>query len=388
MKKILILCSNMNIGGFQKSLINLLLNFDYTKYEIDLFLLHKEGVFLNSIPKSVNILEIDDYDSNFFHNTLTSLKLLLKNKNIVKLFVRLLIGIIAYFDKGYGAILTSKFLPKINKHYDCCIDYNGQYLNYYMIDSINAKKKITYFHSDYAKWDFYKNADRIYYKYADAIITISEICVQSLINYFPEFKSKIYCVENIITKETVEGTPINNKLFKVDKLCLLTVGRVCVDKGLDLACEAAKYLKQNNIQFNWFWIGPGNHDKENLDIIKKYDVGDVFLLLGPSSNPFSYIEKCDIAVYPSKFEGKSVVIEETKIINKPIVVTNFSTVYDQIENEKTGIIVGMSGLEVYQGIKNLIENPKKREKIVNYQKKCCHGNKNEVNKLYRIIEES
>ena len=34
-KKILFLCSNMEIGGFQKSLISVLQCFDYEKYDVD-----------------------------------------------------------------------------------------------------------------------------------------------------------------------------------------------------------------------------------------------------------------------------------------------------------------------------------------------------------------
>ena len=38
MKKIAIFQTDLNFGGIQKSLINLLNNIDYKKYEIDLYL--------------------------------------------------------------------------------------------------------------------------------------------------------------------------------------------------------------------------------------------------------------------------------------------------------------------------------------------------------------
>ena len=56
----------MNIGGFQKSLVNLLINFDYNRYEVDLFLIDKDGIFMDSIPSEVNIVKSDKLTSSFF----------------------------------------------------------------------------------------------------------------------------------------------------------------------------------------------------------------------------------------------------------------------------------------------------------------------------------
>lgn len=386
-KDILFICSNMNIGGFQKSLINLLINFDYGKYNVDLLLINREGIFINNIPKEVNIITLNKLVPSFFENTNLSFKLLIKQSKYILALIRLLIGIIASIDKGYGAILMSKFIPKIDKEYDCCIDYNGQYLNYYMIDKIKAKRKITYFHSDYSKWDYYKNADRRYYKKVDAIVTVSDICVDSLKKYFPKYSNKIYCVENIITRNTVSSNcKLKHKSLNIDKLKIVTVGRVCIDKGYDLALGAAKLLEQDKYDFEWYWMGPGNNSKEVIELRNKYNIDNIFKFLGPSADPYYYIEKADIVVFPSRFEGKAVVIEETKIINKPIVVTNFSTVDNQIKDMKSGIIVEMSSQAVYEGIKKLLEDKNLCKSIIKYQQNNCKGNLNEINKIYKLIE--
>lgn len=385
MKKILFICSNMNIGGFQKSLINLLNSFDYKKYKVELLLIEQKGIFINEIPDEVKLVDLDKLRPEFFNSSGKSIISLIKKRSFVLALIRIIITGIVLIDKGYGAILMSKFIPKIDEEYDCCIDYNGQYLNYYMIDRVNAKRKITYFHSDYEKWDYYKNADKKYYKKADAIVTISETCVESLKKYFPEVSNKIYCIENIITNKTVS---LNSKVnFKKDKekLCIMTVGRVCIDKGLEYATDAAVLLNKANIKFKWYWVGPGNDITEHKRMIIDKKIEDVFEFLGPTNNPYDYIRAADICVYPSKFEGKSVVIEETKIINKPIVVTNFSTVSNQIENMKSGIIVEMNGNAVYEGIKQLIDDNQLAKDIVEYQKKYCLGNGKEIKKLYNLI---
>ena len=358
---------------------------DYKKYKVELLLIEQKGIFINEIPDEVKLVDLDKLRPEFFNSSGKSIISLIKKRSFVLALIRIIITGIVLIDKGYGAILMSKFIPKIDEEYDCCIDYNGQYLNYYMIDRVNAKRKITYFHSDYEKWDYYKNADKKYYKKADAIVTISETCVESLKKYFPEVSNKIYCIENIITNKTVSlNSKVNFKKDK-DKLCIMTVGRVCIDKGLEYATDAAVLLNKANIKFKWYWVGPGNDITEHKRMIIDKKIEDVFEFLGPTNNPYDYIRAADICVYPSKFEGKSVVIEETKIINKPIVVTNFSTVSNQIENMKSGIIVEMNGNAVYEGIKQLIDDNQLAKDIVEYQKKYCLGNGKEIKKLYNLI---
>ena len=62
MKKVFISMYSMNIGGAERSLIGLLESFDYSKYDVDLFLYRHEGEFMKFIPNEVNLLpEIKEY---------------------------------------------------------------------------------------------------------------------------------------------------------------------------------------------------------------------------------------------------------------------------------------------------------------------------------------
>ena len=59
MKRILIVHSNMEIGGAETSLLGLLNEIDYTKYQVDLFLIKHSGELMEFIPEEVNILQED-----------------------------------------------------------------------------------------------------------------------------------------------------------------------------------------------------------------------------------------------------------------------------------------------------------------------------------------
>ena len=80
-------------------------------------------------------------------------------------------------------------------------------------------------------------------------------------------------------------------------------------------------------------------ERKIKNLIEKKNLENHFKLLGFKENPYPYIKHADIYVQPSRYEGKSIAIDEAKILNKPIIVTNFETAKDQINDGMNGIIV-------------------------------------------------
>ena len=77
---------SLGIGGAEKSLVTLLSQLDYSKYDVDLFLFHQKGEFMSLIPEEVNLLDIPKDFNKFILNPKESLKALIKSRNI-KLFI-------------------------------------------------------------------------------------------------------------------------------------------------------------------------------------------------------------------------------------------------------------------------------------------------------------
>ena len=112
------------------------------------------------------------------------------------------------------------------------------------------------------------------------------------------------------------------------------------------------------------------------------------IILGKRSNPYPYIRACDIYVQPSRYEGKSVTVREAQMLCKPVVVTNYSTASSQIKNGVDGVIVPMDNEGCARGLAEVIMDKVQQERLVNYLKTHDYGNESEVDKIYRIIEES
>ena len=250
------------------------------------------------------------------------------------------------------------FIPAQKKVYDLAVSYVDGFSNYYVIDKVTASKKILWVHNEYEKLSYKMKFDRPYFEKADNIVTISDLCIQSLNNVFPDYKDKFRMLPNLSSADSIRRMaetedPIE---YKGQKNILLSIGRLEDQKGFDLAVKAAKILKDNKVEFCWFIIGQGELEHSLKSMICENGLEDVFKLIGVRKNPYPYIKNCLIFVQPSRYEGKSIVLDEAKILEKPIVVTNYTTVYDSITDGLSGSIVEFDEKKLADSIKELIEN--------------------------------
>lgn len=385
-KKILFIISNLESGGVSKSMSSLLNVIDTHSYEVDCLILVPRGVFMDTIPKNINLIS----------NEKTALFFTLSSQNLIKLvtkgwiywaMLRLLAAVIMKLNKGWGGWFLSKGISKLPKEYDLAVDYNGQQQLYFLIDRVQAKKKVTFFHSDYAKWPYYYSMDRKYMPRADNIFTISEKCVHSLKIFFPDLVSKIRLFENISSVSTIQKLAnvvvtdiLDAKFFKI-----ITIGHLSEMKGTHLAINAAKILKEKGIPFRWYFIGQNQNPDLYRMMLKGNQLENEIVFMGLKSNPYPYIKQADIVVHPSLFEGKSIALDEAKILSKPIVVTDFSTVSDQFTNRVNASICAMNSEDIAEKIIELQQDEKLRNQYVDYLKTHCHSNESEIEKLYKLL---
>ena len=392
-KKVLFIIGSLQSGGVSKSMVSLLNAWDTEKYETSLLLCCKDGdVFSDYLPKNIQLI----YSPVIEHvmGGFSSLKWLLAHGYFLLCLGVLLRLILSRISRPLASELIAKMMPAVSDvHYDLIVDYGGQQLLYYMVNKLSATKKVSFFHSDYSKWSFYYNADKKYYPLVDHIFTISQTCVDSLKHFFPNCTDRVSIMENIssptiIRQQSLES--IGEFKVQVDQMkangntILCTIGHICRGKGFDFAIEASDILKRNGIHFKWIFIGKVL-EENLLKLIADKKLDDNILLVGIQSNPYPYISLSDIVVHPSRFEGKSIALDEAKILCKPIVVTNFSTVGDQFENGKNGTICEMSGKAVANAIIELINDSSLQDSYRMYLESHIIDNSSEVNKLYTYL---
>lgn len=370
-KKILFAIHRLGAGGAEKSLVSLLNSLPLNDFEVDLMVNNPNGIFRNQIPKSVNIFESPRevvcqgekiLKWNFWTHT-TLWILILKISCIIGCFLRNKKNKnLMSHDQFYNEFWKNHY-PNLDKHYDIAISYMDG-VNYYIIDHVNAKKKILWCHNDYNKLAYKSSYDHKYYSKAYKVCTISETCKSSLIENFPDLKDKFEIIENISSEQTIkklannydEMKKSNDGYINDTRFKIVSIGRITEQKGFDIAINAAKILKEKGTNFCWYIIGEGPLKKTLESQIKQKGITEQIKFIGIRTNPYSYIDKADIYVMPSRYEGKSIALDEAKILCKPIVVTKYPSVFDAIKDRINGYIVDINANSVANGILALYNN--------------------------------
>ena len=195
-------------------------------------------------------------------------------------------------------------------------------------------------------------------------------------------------MENITDKKTVlrKAGETVEKTMPWRSPCIVTVGRLEKVKGIDIALEAALILKNRGIGFVWHVFGDGVLKDELEKRIHGCQLEDYFILDGTTNNPYKYMGNADIIVQPSRNEGKSMVLDEAKLLCKPIVVTNYPSVKDQIKDRETGIIVDINPESIAAGIEELINSPELKEHLEKQCKKESNNTELIMEKIISMIE--
>jgi len=365
-KSILFVIPTLRLGGAEKALVSLLKCLNKDLFNVDLFLFEGGGVLQKEIPEWVNIIEADEVTRAMTLEARFYLKKLFKDGYIKAALSRLWMSVANKF--GFNLFSwknVSKYIPSVGKEYDVAIGFLEGAADFFVLDKVQSKSKIGWIHTDMSKRDFMIQEIE-YYNRFDHIITISEKCKNAVIDAMPGIENKISVIENIvIPEEIVSKSNEETEIKWNDCFNILTVGRLEYDKGIDIGAMAAKELKNKNIKFEWHILGYGSQEEKIRKVISDNGIQDVYKLDGMASNPYPYMKKADIIVQPSRNEGKSIVLDEAKILGKAIVVTNYSSVKDQIIDGVTGIIVDTDPKKIADGVVMLFRDTALRQSLEN-----------------------
>lgn len=394
-KKIFIFSHAMEIGGAERALLGLLNSIDYSKYEVDLFLLKHSGELMPLIPSEVNLLpEISQYSA-----IMKPMVLALKEGQIKVVLGRLcgklkakLYDIKHTLNRSAVAIEyshkhTVKYLPKVNnEHYDIAISFLTPH--YIVSEKVNADKKIAWIHTDYSTIELDVKSELAMWSKFDNIVSISDDVTRAFLSTFPSLENKIVKIENILSKDFIEEQA---DLFNVenemtgDSIKLLSIGRFCEQKNFDNVPEIASIIKSKGIDFKWYIIGYGGEEELIRSKISEFGMEDTVIILGKKDNPYPYIKACDIYLQPSRYEGKAVTVHEALILNKPVIITDYPTAHSQLKDGFDGIIVPMDIEGSANEIARVIKDKELQQRLICNMQSTNYSNESEIEKLYQLI---
>lgn len=365
MKKILFIMYNLAGGGAEKVLIDLLDNIDYTRYEVDLLLIRKEGVYLNSINNNVKVKSIIPCN---------------KNKN--SLHLRLMSLMYAYFPK----ILVSYV---IGKKYDVEIAFlEGETSKIATYSKNNHSKKISWVHTDLEKYiTMSREEEEKIYDLTDTIVCVSNKCKDSFNNIYPQYKDKTKVLYNLIDTNNIINK--SKEEFKYNKKYILAIGRLVKEKRFDRLIKSYKLLSDEGFSEELIILGEGELRADLEKLVDKLNLKDKVHLYGFKKNPYSYIKNCSLFVTSSDVEGLPLVVAEAIVIGKAIVSTNCVGSAELIDYGKYGILTSKNDeISLKEGIKKILESDENKRF---YEQKSLERSKifnkaKFMDEFYKLVE--
>lgn len=299
MKEIAIFTDNLNVGGIQKSVVNLLNNIDYQKYNVDLYLFDNK-LFYN-VPKKANVIYL---------------------KRPSKLFKFVPYRIV---KKIYKPMLK-------NKQYDIAIDFDS-YQMHTAIGAVksNSRKKAIWIHNDIPiklkeepKYRILHFFFKTKYKDFDSFCAVSKGALDSFKMIHNNPHKKYYVIPNYIDTNEIKDKLTEKAELTISKdiLNIVTVGRLCHQKGIDIMLDNIKKVTKVRQDIHLYIIGDGPLRNDLNNQVNKNNLNNYVTFLGNQKNPFKYLEQMDLFYLSSRYEGQGMVILEAMAVGLDILIPN------------------------------------------------------------------
>ena len=342
MKKILFFIESLVGGGAEKVLTDLVSNLDRKKYKVTVISVTDGGVYEPVVKQTCHydsFLQIEDCRKGIWKRLCYKIK------------YKLIYALPPWLS--YRWIVKEK--------YDIEIAFVEGFATKLIAASANhSSKKLAWVHTDMEKNPYanasYRNrkAHRAAYEKYDKICCVSQ-SVKEVFN-------KMFFDDDRVTVlyNPVDSVEVQRKgqeavdLVPDTTLQMGTIGRLEEQKGFIRLLDCLGRLKEKGYQFGLWIAGEGSQRPQLEELIKQYDLHEQVKLLGFQSNPYKYMEKCDVFVCSSYAEGFSTAATESLILGKPIFTTDCAGMQELFGPEHCGEIVPNTDEALYTMLENLL----------------------------------
>ncbi|EJS09096.1 hypothetical protein IKM_00271 [Bacillus mycoides] len=383
-KNILMYCGGFLNNGITTSVINLLNNIDYSKYNVAVI---DKGKY-DQISRD-NFNQINSNVKRFYRvgSLNTTLKESYQNNYVMKMGLK--------NERAQKALPKQLYKREIsrlfgNAEFDIAIDFSGYVPFWTLLFAFgDFKKRNIYQHNDMwaeyskkikGKFKHRANLNIIFplYKEFDKIVAVAEhtrnlnrknlkdyitlkqgvyvhnaIDPNKVLKQIEEGDIYKYDGKEYLLKENIHG---NGKLEirgiempQKENINFVNMGRLSPEKDQKKLIHAFAKVTELYDNIRLYIIGDGVLKEELENLVREKNLEDKVIFTGQMSNPFLLINQCDCFVLSSNHEGQPMVLLEALILGKPIIATDIAGSRsilekgygDLVENNITGLVIGM-----------------------------------------------
>lgn len=330
MKRIAIFSYDLSVGGIQKSLVNLLRNIDYSRFDVHLYLFQEASFWDVAFPEQLRLKYLKPLP--FWYS----------------------------FVPFEWAKRAAKYDFSGVPEYDVAIDFNSyQTCCAVAAVTVPAKYRVSWIHNDVElklenewKYRVLWNCFKGKFSYFDEFVGVSKSLIEPFQRMSGRTDKKYSAIPNYI-----DVTEIRRKMeeepegLSLDEACLncVAVGHLNHQKAYDIMFDVfAKACRQRD-DLRLYVIGDGP-ERRNLErLLGSLGLRDKVFLLGYQTNPFCYMKKMDAFLSTSRYEGQPLNLMEAMAVGLPLYCTKNLEKYCE-------------GLEGYEDLVSALVSAKKQEK--------------------------
>lgn len=265
----------------------------------------------------------------------------------------------------------------------------GPITRIFSVKNVNSKK-IAWIHNDISsvfgtgiKSKIKRKIDKKIYNRYGELIFVSEQNLKDFETTYPNIKANKRVIYNYINPQNIlEKAEEKVELpFSSNMKNFVTVARLVEQKGIERLIDVHTKLIKDGFNHNFYVIGDGPLKEKLINKIKENDVENTFFLLGQKENPYPFVKNADYFCLFSHFEGYGMVIEEAKILNKPILITD-TAAREAVKGYKKHMIAENNLDGIYNLIKDILLNEQEEKAEDNVYK-----NDEIIKQIKNLLEE-
>ncbi|MDM8542146.1 glycosyltransferase [Desulfococcaceae bacterium HSG9] len=297
--KILFVIPNLQGGGAERVFVHLIRHIDREQFVPFLAIGSLEGAYLRYLPKDIPIYEL---------NASRARKALIP---LIRLVRRLRPDIVfSTLGLSVAVAMLRPFIPRDT----LLIARSGNSISAYLKDvgRENIIKKIIY-------W----LANVLIFKSSHCVIAQSNFMLQDALNTLPVDKKKIKTIYNPVDISYILKIVGDLKpSFHGSGPHLVAVGRLHWQKGYDILLKALPNVCKLYPEGTLTILGEGEERLHLESLAIELKIENNIRFLGFVDNPYPYIQKADMLVLSSRYEGFANVLLESLALGTPVIATD------------------------------------------------------------------
>lgn len=387
MKRILFVINNLETGGVQKSLLNLLKEINKL-YDVTLLSFFGNAAFEKELPKNVKLIVIK---SPFKHLGMSKKDI---NINIFLYFSRTVwVVLTKIFGRSFVIKIMSLFQRKLG-YYDCAISYlhEGPQKNLYggcnefVLKKIKAKKKIAWLHCDFEHCGANNEHSRNIYPKFDRIVACSDGCGKSFLRCLPDLTDKVVVIRNCNDYKAIITAASNGINYDDSFFNIVTVARLSEEKGIERGIVAIESCIKAGLQVHYHIVGSGDQENKLKQMVVDHQLENAVFFYGNRKNPYPYIINADLFLLPSYHEAAPMVFDEAACLGVPILSTKTTSTDDMILASGNGYVCDNNTEAIYENMKWILQHKDDLKMIKHNMMSKSYSNQDSIVEFAKLAE--